>query len=343
MTEAAVEQTVLDFCTYPPIGDDDWRYVFETAVVRSLELKLLNKTALSDMANAENFSAAVDSLTATEYALPQRGTSFAEIENMLQLRRTAVRELFAELMLDEEIVELFKARDDFANLRLATRRKMTDRPLGTDYSQQGNISPELLEQLFEPHQQYPDYIIQAAEQAVLAYYQHKDIRQIDYAIDAAQAEYNLKTAEKLGNTFLSGLFRIQIDLTNIRTMFRLKFTESEQRNVFLNGGFIALDLFRHGLDVGYEIVDTVFFATPFHDVVQAGAHYLISDKSFLAAERKCDEYLAGFLKSAAQITAGSQPVIAYLLLKEHEIRTVRLILTAKNNALDTKLILDRVS
>ncbi|GAF95855.1 unnamed protein product, partial [marine sediment metagenome] len=37
------------------------------------------------------------------------------------------------------------------------------------------------------------------------------------------------------------------------------------------------------------------------------------------------------------ITAGPQPIIAYLLMKENEIRTVRLILTAKKNSLDTKL------
>jgi vacuolar-type H+-ATPase subunit C/Vma6 len=43
------------------------------------------------------------------------------------------------------------------------------------------------------------------------------------------------------------------------------------------------------------------------------------------------------------ITAGPQPIIAFLLMKENEIRTVRLILTAKKNHLDTKLILDRIS
>jgi len=51
----------------------------------------------------------------------------------------------------------------------------------------------------------------------------------------------------------------------------------------------------------------------------------------------------GFLRSTLQITAGPQPVIAYLLMKENEIRRVRLILTAKKNYLDTKLILDRVA
>ncbi|MHC4744661.1 MAG: V-type ATPase subunit, partial [Planctomycetota bacterium] len=174
------------------------------------------------------------------------------------------------------------------------------------------------------------------------YYQNKDIRRIDYAIDRVQAEYNLRRARELKSIFLLNLFRIQIDLTNIRTMLRLKFTESQQRNVFLEGGYIHLERLRHGLDVGYETTGTLFYATPYHDLIQSGAGYLASDESFLRAEQQCAEFLTGFLKSTIQITAGPQPIIAYLLMKENEIRTVRLILTAKKNSLAPKLILDRL-
>jgi V/A-type H+-transporting ATPase subunit C len=241
-------------------------------------------------------------------------------------------------------VELFKTRGDFANLRLAVRRTLTEKPLGTDYSSDGNFPPERFEEVFEGenYELFPDYMAEAVEQAVLAYYQNKDIRRIDYAIDRLQAEYNLKIARRLKSIFLLGLFRIQIDLTNIRTMLRLKYTESEQPNVFLKGGFIELERFRHGLDIGYETLGPLFFVTPYHEVVQTGANYLMSDKSFLRAEQQCSEFLTGFLKSTIQITAGPQPIIAYLLLKENEIRTLRLILTARKNFLDTKLILDRL-
>jgi V/A-type H+-transporting ATPase subunit C len=183
----------------------------------------------------------------------------------------------------------------------------------------------------------------AVERAVLAYYQQKDIRRIDYEIDTAQAEYNIKIAHRLKSIFLLGLFRIQIDLTNIRTMLRLKYTESEQRNVFLKGGFLELERLERGLDLGYESLASLFFVTPYHRLIEAGAAYLMSDKSFLKVEQQCREHLTGFLKSTVQVTAGPQPIIAYLLLKENEIRTVRLILTAKKNNLDTKLILDRIS
>lgn len=347
MTELA-EQAILDFYTYPPIGSDDWRYVFETAQVRTLEMQMLSRATLLDMTNAANFQQAADFLSGTEYALPTGGRNFAEVEDILQQRRTTVRELFADLMLDEPIVELFRTRDDFANLRLAVRRTLTEKPLGEDYSGDGNVKPELIEKIFSEEDQenklvFPDYVKDAVEQAVLAYYRDKDIRRIDYAIDSVQAQYNLRKAQQLKSVFLLGLFRIHIDLTNIRTMLRLKFTESEERNVFLKGGFIELERFVHGLELGYEGLGPLFFVTPYYRIVDSSANYLASNKSFLKVEQQCEEHLTGFLKSTVQITAGPQPIIAYLLMKENEIRRVRLILTAKKNFLDTKLILDRIT
>lgn len=348
MAELAEQQAILDFYTYPPIGGDDWRYAYQTAQVRTLEMQMLTKATLQDMANASGFQQAADLLSGTEYALPSAGRNFAEVREVLEQRRTWVRSYFADIMLDEPIVELLKTRDDFANLRLAVRRAVTEKPLGTDYSSNGNVPPELIEQIFSEEEQfgepaYPDYMSDAAERAVFAYYQNKDIRRIDYAIDQFQAEYNLKQAGRLKSVFLTGLFKIQIDLTNIRTMLRLKFTESEQRNVFLKGGFIELERFMHGIELGYESLGQLFFVTPYHRIVDTGANYLASDKSFLKAEQQCEEYLTGFLKTTIRITAGPQPIIAYLLLKENEIRTVRLLLTARKNNLETKLILDRIT
>jgi V/A-type H+-transporting ATPase subunit C len=304
------------------------------------------------MANAESFESAADLLAAGEYALPHStgrltagSKNFAEVENILQLRRSAARKLFEELMIDKPIVELFRTRDDFANLRLALRRTLAERPLGTGYSNEGNVSPQIFRQVFEEenYELFPDYMAEATEQAILAYYQNKDIRWIDYVIDQLQAEYNLKKARRLKSVFLLGLFRIQIDLTNIRTMLRLKFTESQHRDAFLKGGYVGLDKLEQALELGYESAGQLFFATPYCELVETGANYLKSDKSFLKVEQQCEEHLTGFLKSTIQITTGPQPIIAYLLMKENEIRNVRLILTAKKNFLDTKLILDRIS
>jgi len=342
------EQSYSEFYRYPSVGVDDFRYQYQTALVRVFETQMLSKGTLVDMANAEDFRQAAELLSGTEYALPA-GQDGAALEEILQLRRTAVRDLFDELTVDKPIVRLFRSRDDYSHLRLAVRRAMTDRPIGTDYSPDGNVPPKQFEQVFaeETYELFPACLQEATERAVLAYYQNKDIRQIDYAIDSAQNEHNLATARELKSIFLFNLFRVQIDLTNIRTMLRQKFAGAASayfdERAFLKGGFLEMDRLRRAMDLPYEAMGPLFFVTPYYEVVEAGASYLGAQKSFLKLEQRCDEHMLGYLRTTLEIMTGPQPIIAYLLMKEHEIRMVRLVLTAKRNHLETKLILDRIA
>lgn len=342
------EQAVIDFSLFPPVGEDDWRYTFSTAKVRVLESAMLTRGVLLDMANAPSFEAAVDQLSGSEYALGQQGQGFDEIEAMLLERRTELRHLFAGLIdeADTDLIELLKARTDFANMRLAVRRVVTERPIGADYSDEGSVPADEFEEIFEQenYDRFPLYLRETVEAAVLGYYEKKDIRQIDYAIDKYQAGYKLKKARELNSVFLTSFFRVQVDLNNVRTMLRLKMAGREdEKDRFLPGGYIEVDRLVHGLAVGYEAVAGLFYATPYYEFVESGVSYLVAEKSFLGLEKRYEEYMGGFLKTTGSIAAGPQPVIAYLLMKENEIRTVRMLLTAKKNNLQTKYILDRLA
>ena len=345
MSKLRAEETLFEFLTYPQVGSDDWGYTAQSAQVRVLEMQMLTRATLLDMANAPDFNAAVASLTVGEYAMGQGKPGFNEIEALLLEKRTAVRELFAEWMLDDAVVELFKSRHDFANLRLAIRRAMTERPIGTDYNAEGNVPPEVIAQVFDEdnYELFPESIGAAADQAVVAYYQDKSIPAIDHAIDRYEAQYKIRKAAEMGDVFLQNLFRIEIDLINIRTVFRLKFSDAERRNAMLEGGFVESDRLKQALEMGNEALGQLFFATPYHRIVEVGAAYFATEESFLKVEQQCEEYMIGYLRSTSQVTAGPQTIVAYLLLKEQEIRTIRLILTAKKNNLDTKLILDRIA
>lgn len=340
---ATSEQAIIDFYRYPPIGTEDWRYAFATAKVRVLESMMLGRNAFLDMANAERFETAIELLSGSEYAVPS-GTAFSDIESMLLEKRSEARRLFTELMLDEDLVELLRAREDFANMRLAVRRVVTEKPIGLDYSDDGSVPAEEFEEIFEQenYSRFPEYLQHAVEQAVLGYYENKDIRQIDYGIDRIQATYKLKRAIELGSVFLQSLFRTQIDLNNIRTMLRLKLAERDDRNLFNEGGFIETERFIHGLDIGYEALPTLFYATPYHGVVEGGVGYLTKSKSFLHLEKDCEDHLMNFLRTTSSLASGPQPVIAYFMMKEAEIRTIRMVLTGKKNNLETKLLLERL-
>lgn len=336
--------TGLDFYTYPPVGREDWRYAYATAVVRCLETGLLTRAQYQDMANAARFADALDTLNNTEYAPGETVSSFVKIEETLLARREAVRNLYLDLMMDEKLVELLRAREDFKNMRLAIRRVVTEREIGHDYSPWGAVDAEEFGEIFETenYERLPDYLQEAVESAVLGYYENRDIRRIDYEIDRVQAEYRIRAAAKLGSVFLCSLFRLRTDLYNIRTLLRLKMVDEVRRDLFFENGFVETAKFIEALDTAMESVAGLFAATPYQAVVEKGVDYFRREESFIGLERECEDYELGFLKSAMSISAGPQPVLAYCLMKEHEIRTVRMVLSGKYNQLETKLILDRL-
>lgn len=339
-----VEQAVIDFYRYPPVGTEDWRYGFATATVRSLETLMVSRGTFLDMANSENLSSAVELLGGSDYSMLSGASGYGEIEQMLLDKRSEVRNLFIDLMIDDDLEELLRARHDFSNMRLAIRRVVTERPIGLDYSDFGSVPAAEFEEIFEQESygRFPYYLQEAVEEAVLGYYSDKDIRRIDYAIDRCEAQYRIQKAVELKSVFLLSLFRTRIDLTNIRTLMRLKLAERDEKGLFLPGGFVETDRFVHGLDIGYEAFASLFYATPYHEVVDGGVSYLVAEKSFLRLERLCEEHMTGFLRTTQSLAAGPQPVIAYFLMKENEIKSLRMVLTCKNNGLDTRLVIDRL-
>jgi len=339
----AVKQPRSDFYLYPSVGQEDWRYAFATAKVRALETEMLSGTMLADMAKAASFEDAADYLSGGQYGLSDAGGDFGAVEGILLRQRSAVRRLFCDLIMDDELADLLRARDDFANLRLVLRRELTDNPIGTDYSSEGSVPAEYFEEVFEQESYVglPNFMQEAIEKAVLAYYQDKDVRRIDISLDESHSDYRLGKAAELKSVFLTELFRMRIDLTNIIAMLRLKFTDSQQQDVFLRGGYVAQSTLRHSAEADYDALPAVFYSTPYYEMVESSVHYLVEKKSFLRVEYNRDCHINGYLDCTMQITAGPQPVIAYLLKKEQEIRMVRLILTAKRNGVDAGLILDR--
>ncbi len=337
-------QNEISFYRYPPVGAEDWAYAYQTAKVRVLELSMIPRGTFVDMANAPDFAAAAEMLAGSDYTIEPKADS-AAIEQMLATQRTAARELFADLMPDNKVVKFLRAREDFTNMRLAIRRVVTERPLGLDYSNEGNVPAEEFEEIFEQenYERFPDYLQDAVEAAVLGYYEKKDIRRIDYELDRIEQDWRIKEATRTKQTFILSLARIRIDLNNIRTMLRLKMAEREEETqFFLPGGFVEIDKFVQGLETGYEGIAQLFFATPYAELLEAAIPYLRGEQSFLKLEKECEDFVKGFLKTTRSIASGPQPVVAYFLMKEAEIRTVRMVLTGKKNGLDAKLITDRL-
>jgi len=339
------QQNVLHFSLYPPIGEEDVRYIFATAQVKTLSEKFFDSAFFAEMANSNSFKDAVELLSGTDYAI-SASASNEEIEKLLCDRRREAKKLIRQLLINEKIIEFLQARSDFANMRLAIRRLVLEKPLGSpaEYCDQGNIPVDQFELVFEQedYTTLPTYLQEAVEAGVLGYYKNKNVRDIDIAIDKVEAEFQLENAAQAGSVFLVELMRMYIDINNIRTMMRLKFTEMQDRDVFMPGGYIDPARLNQMIDIGYDGIAQAFAATPYYHILEAGAGYMQSNNSFLKLEAAAERHFLGYLKSANQITAGHQPIVAYLFRKEQEIRMVRMVLACKKAQIEPKLINDRI-
>ena len=55
-----------------------------------------------------------------------------------------------------------------------------------------------------------------------------------------------------------------------------------------------------------------------------------------------DNYLISFLKRAKYVVFGLEPVVAYLLARENEVKMIRMIMIGKLNGLATDLLRSRL-
>ncbi len=158
----------------------------------------------------------------------------------------------------------------------------------------------------------------------------EDPQVIDFIFDKACFAEMLDTARNGGNEFIIDYVRLQIDIINLKSFVRIRemrkawdfFTQ-----VFINGGRIQDKLFIAGYDDPYEVFAEKLIPYGLSVPMAEGGIMLRETGRFTALERLCDNRLIDFAKAAKYVSFGAEPLAAYLIAKETEIRTVRIIMT----------------
>ncbi len=328
---------------------EDWRYAFAVGALRVLQTRLLDSSRLNDLANSISLDEMVARLAGTPYAPSTEGGTLSEkIETRLKDLRSAAYELIIPMCLDEPLKRFLQGPEDFRNLKILLRRTLIENSPELPLSDLGFINPDQLQQDFEgeKYDALPPDMARAIQDAIVAYYDDKNPRNIDLAVDRGAIMYRRTLAAELNNQYLLGLCALLADLGNIRSMARLKWLEEDSKllaSTFLPGGLIELSRLQGALAASWEAISAMFFATPYAQLIEHGLGSLVADDSFLHLERYCDDYLTDYLKATNQVVAGPEPLVAYLLGAEQEIRSVRLIFSAKQANLPAETIRDRLA
>ncbi len=314
----------------------DTAYTFAVAKTRAVETKLLSSSDLEQLIGASDYENAVK-------VLKDKGIVGEKdnVQTALKNQITEAWQLLNEISPEIDPLEILIVKNDFHNLKSALKSLVSADKADDHFIVPSIVKPELLKSAVSGKKFYelPDYLEKTAERAYDVLVRTKDGQLADILIDAATLDNILQRAEKTGNAYIIKLAELLAVTANIKTAYRAARTGKDE--VFLQTalcetkGLSKSDLIRSAKKGPDELLAFIS-ETSYND---AAKNIKVSTSAF---EKWCDDIIMSHIESAKYKSFGVEPLIAYYIAKETEIKTLRIILSCKYNNLHADTIRERV-
>ena len=268
---------------------------------------------------------------------------------------------------DDNILQYFRERYNFHNLKVLVREIAQDESYANLYNDIGNIDLAyikrrlssdnievgFLESLeiegYEPFNKSVnenDTYVEYGKDALKKFRQTNNPKDIDITLDKAYYEKLLIDAKEIDLEELTKYTKERIDLINIKTLLRIKAQGNE-----------ASDLSEALIDGGYIEPERLVELAPAdinHIVVKLSNEninkYLVRalddekslDQNLLDLEKAIDDHQMDYSRLAKSMTYGPEVLMNYIISKEAEIKNLRIILVSKLNSLPKEFTLERL-
>jgi vacuolar-type H+-ATPase subunit C/Vma6 len=185
----------------------------------------------------------------------------------------------------------------------------------------------------EKYRFVPDHLQDTALAALADYKEHGRLEAIGCRCDCSMWRHLMQKARKSRNRIVIELFREYINLSNIKTFFRVKeFADDPMafERYFISGGDYEMDFFlRHmGDELGLFLAELA--KTRYErDIVSYGLQMWPEEKSFWRLEIACDNFILNHFWKMRMRLFSIAPLIYYLLRKVAETKQIRTIIRCK--------------
>ncbi len=322
-------------------------YVFESTRIRALENGLIGSDRLERLLNA-------DGLTRCEELLQEFGvelvkdpqTEALDRERTLELRlRAAYREALS-VAAGDECFRLWLYPYDCNNIKAMIKCRYRGVHADEMLFDYGTVELNELKEIFSDgsFDRLPAPFGSAAEEASRALSATANPQTVDLILDAACFDAMLTLAKQSGVVFAETLVVQKIDLTNLVTCLR-RMRSSDRyvgeilpKEFFLEGGTLSYEFLRGLCQAGEEEFWTRIGYSPYERIVLRDAR----KASLGAVERACDNFFMSTVRTARMIPYGAEPIVAYLLATEYEVKNLRILLSGHEISLSQKEMRERM-
>ena len=316
--------------------DDD--YTCAVARIRVLETRLLTQAVIEQLLACQDEKQCLQLLSEKGWGDSETGEG---AEAVLSREREKIWEVMDSLVESRNVFAVLSYQDLFHNLKAAVKASLLDGNTPNIFLKDCAIDGENMVKFLreKDYDRFPDYMRKAAQEAYETFLHTRDGQLCDVIIDRAA----LDAVREAGNVSREQIIREYAESTvavaDIRIAVRSCKTGKQadfMRKAMAECGTLDKERLIHEVAGGMDQIMNYLAETQYAD----GARALAESPS--AFERWCDNQIIETIRPQLYQSFSLGPLVAYILARENEIKTVRIILTGKRSGLPDEFIRERV-
>lgn len=311
-------------------------YIYAVARIRSKELQLLTAPFLEQLMAAQDEAECLRLLS-------ERGWESADgsCEEMLVREQGKTWNLMEELVGDASAFHVFRYEIDYHNLKAAIKASGSGSAHGDLYRAGGTIPAETIRRAVEErdYELLPERMRDAARETADVFLQTHDGQLCDVLVDNAALRDIFRAGKESQEALLRQYGELKVAAADIKIAVRAQRTGKDRK--FLARALapcetLEIDALAEAATESFDAICGYLSRTDYADAVTE------LKKSPAAFERWCDNVMMRAIRPQIHNCFGLGPLAAYVLARENEIKTVRMILSGKRNGLAEDMIRERV-
>lgn len=319
-------------------------YAYAVARIRVNELSLLTTSDLEQLIAAPNLQSALHFLESKGWINPEDKD---DVNNVLKKQLNNTWQLLSEISPDLSALEFLIVKNDFHNIKAVLKAFVSENAFSSHTSGTASfiipstVSPEqIMHAVFnKSFDELPGFLKDAVTETYNVLIQTSDGQLADIMLDSYALNETMNKAEKTKNEFVIHLAELICVTANIKIALRSAHTKKEKQ--FLEKALCRTkSLDRAALiDAASKSVEELLEFLSTTSYSEAAEQIGISYSAF---EKWCDDILMSHIEKAKYKSFGIEPLIAFYIAKDAEIKNVRIILSCKHNELPPQTIRERV-
>ena len=313
-----------------------------------LETRLLDKSKVERMIEADSASEVLRILNETEYSNVSATVKRPEdYEEILTAELKRVYDLVYEISPIKDVVKIMSLKYDYHNAKVLLKEKVLSKDLSSMLIKLGNLDLIEIKRKIDSDnlRSLNGTLGKGIQEAMKVFEETKDPQKIDIIIDKYMYKELVELNKSLNYKFIDNLVKAMIDSTNIRTLLRIKKQNKGRdfaQEVIVNGGAIDSNKLISLLNESPENIMSKLQSTIYSDLIKEGFEGYIATESASLLEKLSDNYIMELMKNSKLVTFGPEKLLSYIYAKETEIKVIRIIMVGKLNNIAEEVIRERL-